>query len=344
MNGKWFAPKSRNGVSTLLPVNGSSEKSKTGLFVESFFHDMLVIERKRAERSKKPFMLLLMDARRITKAGVKKAIEQKLHLVANASSRAIDIKGWYEYRRVIGIIYTEVAPEGKNLIIEKIRKNLRSEFSETEAAGVELTCIFFPQSNGSTDHEAIERCYPELLDKTIAAASSLAAKRIFDIAGSLVGIFMTLPFFIAIPLLIKMTSEGPVFYRQQRLGIGGKKFTFLKFRSMQVNNDPSAHMAYVHGLIHGSGDKKPDSAQAGQPKVFKMVNDPRVTPLGRFIRKTSIDELPQLFNVLRGDMSLVGPRPAIPYEVSAYKPWHLARIFPIKPGITGLWQVGGAAI
>jgi lipopolysaccharide/colanic/teichoic acid biosynthesis glycosyltransferase len=342
MNGKWFTFRNKKKSSSIPTINHSTDISGNDFFPEGFFHDMLHIERKRAERSKKPFMLLLMDVRSVAKAAAKKTKLHKLCGVVNASSRSIDIKGWYENQRVMGIIYTEITPAAKTLIIEKIRKNLKQTFSESEASCVELTSIFFPQSNGSTDHEAIERFYPELLDKTISTALPLAAKRTFDIVGSLLGIGLALPFFIAISALVKATSKGPIFYKQQRIGQGGKKFTFLKFRSMYVNNDPSAHMHYVKSLIRGNAGADPDSSNPGQTtKILKLVNDPLITPLGRFFRKTSIDELPQFFNVLFGNMSLVGPRPAIPYEVSEYEPWHLERVFPIKPGITGLWQVGG---
>jgi len=124
---------------------------------------------------------------------------------------------------------------------------------------------------------------------------------------------------------------------QKRVGQGGRLFTFLKFRSMRVQKDCSVHKEFIKQYI-----KKSDSAQkSGGQKIYKMKNDPRVTPIGKFIRKTSIDELPQLFNVLIGDMSLVGPRPAIPYEVEEYDIWHKRRVLEVKPGITGYWQVKG---
>jgi lipopolysaccharide/colanic/teichoic acid biosynthesis glycosyltransferase len=124
---------------------------------------------------------------------------------------------------------------------------------------------------------------------------------------------------------------------QKRVGQGGRLFTFLKFRSMRVQKDCTVHKEFIKQFI-----RKSDSIQnSGGQKIFKMKNDPRVTPIGKFIRKTSIDELPQLFNVLIGDMSLVGPRPAIPYEVEEYDIWHKRRVLEVKPGITGYWQVKG---
>jgi lipopolysaccharide/colanic/teichoic acid biosynthesis glycosyltransferase len=116
-----------------------------------------------------------------------------------------------------------------------------------------------------------------------------------------------------------------------------KSFTMLKFRTMHTNADDTIHHEYVTRFINASVD----TTAAANPGIFKMMNDPRVTPIGHFLRKTSLDELPQLWNVLRGDMSLVGPRPPVPYEVEQYKPWHCRRVVDAKPGITGLWQVTG---
>jgi lipopolysaccharide/colanic/teichoic acid biosynthesis glycosyltransferase len=132
--------------------------------------------------------------------------------------------------------------------------------------------------------------------------------------------------------LIKLTSRGQVFFKQRRVGQFGQEFTFIKFRSMVVNNDPDIHRKYVEALIQN---------KAGGNGEFKIKNDPRVTPIGRFLRRTSLDELPQFLNTLKGDMSLVGPRPPIPYEMEKYALWHRRRVLEAKPGITGIWQVHG---
>jgi lipopolysaccharide/colanic/teichoic acid biosynthesis glycosyltransferase len=125
-----------------------------------------------------------------------------------------------------------------------------------------------------------------------------------------------------------------VLFRQTRVGQFGRQFTFLKFRSMYLANDSSIHQEYVKDLIAGRNG-------VGQNGVYKIQNDPRVTRIGQFLRKTSLDELPQFWNVLKGDMSLVGPRPPVPYEVEVYDIWHRRRLLQAKPGITGLWQVKG---
>jgi lipopolysaccharide/colanic/teichoic acid biosynthesis glycosyltransferase len=161
-----------------------------------------------------------------------------------------------------------------------------------------------------------------------------------DVIGSVAGILIFSPFFILIPIGIKLTSRGPVFFRQPRVGQHENKFMFLKFRSMYVNNNDEVHKEYVQNLI-----AKKVSGEAGGngngKKVYKITKDRRVTPIGHLLRKTSMDELPQFINVLKGEMSLVGPRPPIPYELEKYDTWHLRRVLEVKPGITGLWQVTG---
>jgi lipopolysaccharide/colanic/teichoic acid biosynthesis glycosyltransferase len=164
------------------------------------------------------------------------------------------------------------------------------------------------------------------------------AKRALDVVGSLVALVLLSPLFLVVAALIKLTSPGPVIFRQQRIGQGGVPFTFYKFRSMRVGNDDSVHREFVASLIDGKPTQGEVAGAAGQ---FKMKADPRVTRIGRFIRKTSIDEIPQFWNVLKGDMSLVGPRPPVPYEADRYKAWHRRRIFDLKPGLTGIWQVEG---
>lgn len=174
----------------------------------------------------------------------------------------------------------------------------------------------------------------------------LIYKRIFDIVASLIGLMVLAVPFLIIAVLIKLTSKGPVFFKQIRIGKDGKPFEFYKFRSMYVNNDDRIHREFTKKLIAESKNagvevsKTVVSENGELTQVKKIVNDPRVTPIGRFLRKTSLDELPQLFNVLKGDMSLVGPRPCMPYEWEEYEAWHKRRLS-VTPGCTGLWQVSG---
>src|SRR3984957_12992658 len=160
-----------------------------------------------------------------------------------------------------------------------------------------------------------------------------------DIAGSLFALTLASPFLIVIAVMIKLTSKGPVLFRQVRIGQNGRKFTFLKFRSMYVTNDHTIHKEYVKRLIAGAPDLKQGNGR--KPEVYKLTNDPRITVFGRFLRKTSLDEIPQFLNVLAGSMSLVGPRPPVPYEFECYEMWHRQRLVAVKPGITGQWQVKG---
>ena len=163
-----------------------------------------------------------------------------------------------------------------------------------------------------------------------------------NIVGALVGIIIFSPIMLLISAAVKLTSKGSVLFQQERTGYQGKKFLFLKFRSMSTNNDESLHREYVEKLIQGNHDEI-NMGSENQP-YYKIKNDPRVTPLGRILRKSSMDELPQFFNVLMGQMSLVGPRPPIPYELENYQSWHMKRVFNVKPGITGLWQVKGRGL
>jgi lipopolysaccharide/colanic/teichoic acid biosynthesis glycosyltransferase len=169
-----------------------------------------------------------------------------------------------------------------------------------------------------------------------------ALKRGLDCLLSLTGLLLFAPVFAAIAVATKLTSAGPVFFRQERFGENLRPFTFYKFRSMYVNADEAIHKAYVTRLIAGCPDVS--SATVNERPVLKIVGDPRVTALGKFLRKTSLDELPQLWNVLRGEMSLVGPRPCLRYELEQYSTRHTLRLIGVKPGITGLWQVSGRSI
>jgi exopolysaccharide biosynthesis polyprenyl glycosylphosphotransferase len=161
------------------------------------------------------------------------------------------------------------------------------------------------------------------------------AKRTFDTLAVTLGLILLSPLLLMVAIAIKLDSSGSVFYRQSRVGENGRMFTMLKFRSMKTGNDASAHHQHIAKLIQ----ENLSVDQLGS-KSLKLENDLRITRIGKLIRRTSIDELPQLFNVLRGEMSLVGPRPPLPFEVELYKDWHKQRLEAI-PGITGIWQIKG---
>jgi exopolysaccharide biosynthesis polyprenyl glycosylphosphotransferase len=157
-------------------------------------------------------------------------------------------------------------------------------------------------------------------------AVSLAAKRLIDLFVAAGGLVLFSPIFVAVAILVVVRDGPPVFFRQSRVGLHGRPFTLVKFRTMQRDAEASRSDLGAHNELRGP--------------VFKLTNDPRVTSIGRVLRRSSLDELPQLWNVLRGDMSLVGPRPPLPAEVARYDLWHRRRLS-MKPGITGLWQVRG---
>lgn len=167
-----------------------------------------------------------------------------------------------------------------------------------------------------------------LEDAALSSKNRHPLKRLFDILAAITALVAASPLMVLTALLIKLASPGPIFFKQQRVGFMGKTFTMYKFRTMEVETKSGVHRDYVTDLVEN-----------GRPMV-KIDNRQRLIPFGKIIRRLFIDELPQLFNVIRGQMSLVGPRPAIPYEVQAYRDWHMKRLLAI-PGMTGLWQVSG---
>ena len=243
----------------------------------------------------------------------------------------------------LGAIFTGLVVNDKRTILEtflaKINASLKEELAEDQFNRLRISFHFFPDD---WDHEKPGRAsnatlYPDLTRNDKGRRSVLFVKRAIDVTGSLSMLILLAPVFLAIALAVKLTSKGPVFFRQRRVGRYGKTFTFLKFRSMYVNNDSTIHKEFVTKLIASqTGGAQKQEAGSG---VYKLTNDKRITNVGKFLRRTSLDELPQFINVLTGEMSLVGPRPPIPYELAAYQTWHRRRLLGVKPGITGLWQV-----
>jgi lipopolysaccharide/colanic/teichoic acid biosynthesis glycosyltransferase len=185
------------------------------------------------------------------------------------------------------------------------------------------------EAHGLTQSEPIER----LAGRRRAVA---VLRRNFDLVVGLLLILLLSPVLIGVALAVRLDSRGPALFRQRRVGHKEREFTLFKFRSMRVDADPRGHREYVTALIKGEGS----APEGGRVNLYKLAVDNRITAVGRWIRRWSLDELPQLFNVVRGDMTLVGPRPAIPYEVGEYPAWYRER-FAVKPGLTGYWQVSG---
>ncbi len=194
--------------------------------------------------------------------------------------------------------------------------------------------------------EALERSFAETNDQPAAVYFFL--KRTIDIIGAALGLIILFPFLLIVAVIIRLDSPGPVLFVQKRVCMKKTKvngvaryhlseFSCYKFRTMFHNADPSIHQAFVKALINHE-DGEVATMQQGETRLKKLTSDHRITRIGKFLRKASIDEFPQLINVLKGEMSLVGPRPAILYEVEMYKPWYRRRL-EAKPGMTGLWQV-----
>jgi len=340
---------------TLLRLNSASDLAdplfesvaagERDVLNEETFKKMLAIERKRTERSKEPFLQMLLEAGKhhnSQKSG--RALDSMVSVLLQ-STRETDVIGWYKDGTTVGAIFTGLVVNDKNsilsLILSRVSTTLRDELTFDQFNQVSISFHFFPDD---WDHENSGRpsnptLYPDLLSPAKDRRSQLGIKRMMDIAGSSLALLLCSPALVAIALAIKATSKGPVFFKQQRVGQFGQKFTFLKFRSMRVNNDHSVHREFVTKLI--SSDAEGQQPAGRENNVYKMTNDKRITALGRVLRRTSLDELPQFINVLKGEMSLVGPRPAIPYELAVYKTWHRRRVLEVKPGITGLWQVTG---
>jgi lipopolysaccharide/colanic/teichoic acid biosynthesis glycosyltransferase len=312
------------------------------IFDAESFVRILSLERKRTHRSQRPFLLMLLDLSRL----LRDRQQQSSKLVKNVikslqlCARQTDMIGWYKHNSIIGIIFTELSEEIPS--ISKIRKRvhtaLQAQLTLQQIAIITIaTYLYPPEDPDPSEPAAHDKLYPDLKHHKLASL----VKRFLDIIGSSMLLVLCLPILVFIGVAIKLTSKGPILFRQTRIGQFGQHFTFLKFRSMYTDADSRVHQQYVQEFILQSKNGNGAHEALKQGGFFKLSQDPRITPVGRFIRTTSLDELPQLLNVLAGTMSLVGPRPPIPYEVEHYDMWHRRRVLEAKPGITGLWQVKG---
>jgi lipopolysaccharide/colanic/teichoic acid biosynthesis glycosyltransferase len=327
--------------STLISASVSVRKNeyRYTFYDETNFQRLLGIERRRTERSKKPFLLMLLDISSLMAEEYKEIIF-KLESSLSGILRETDIRGWYNERGVIGVVFTEMASLEAPAIEEifrKIHRLLNDKLPEILFKKIAISFHIYPEMQGSESLNGLFNIkpYPDLAERRMGNKLTMTVKRLIDVAGSFIAILLFSPVLAVIAAAVKLTSEGPVFFKQERLGLNGKTFKLYKFRTMYLNNDPGKHKDYIRKYI---GEQK---NAAVEPGVFKLKNDLRITPVGKFLRKISFDELPQLINVLKGEMSLVGPRPPIHYECDLYDIWHRRRLLSCKPGITGLWQVTG---
>jgi lipopolysaccharide/colanic/teichoic acid biosynthesis glycosyltransferase len=257
-----------------------------------------------------------------------------------AGTRGTDVLGWVEFPNVMGVLFPEIGSAEPPRAVEALRTRFLNELTlrlDAKTLG-QLTLEFrvFPDDhhhgNGSGSGPVDPVFHPDVRQTERKRRVSDFVKRVLDVVISLALLVALSPALLAIALAVRWTSPGPTLFRQVRVGRMGRPFKMLKFRSMYVNADEKTHKEFISKYI-----KESDRVQM----PAKLVNDSRITPVGRFIRKTSLDEVPQLWNVLVGEMSLVGPRPPLPYELEQYEPWHRRRILEAKPGVTGLWQVTG---
>jgi exopolysaccharide biosynthesis polyprenyl glycosylphosphotransferase len=291
------------------------------------FLKQLQREKSRTDRSKAPLSIALFSPE-----GSESDVTAVLELLQE-SKRETDTLGYLGEDR-IAILLPDTNEQGAQSLAQKIAHR---------ASNLPLSTVTrtYPDQlfdNLIAEKQEVPEHYPLLPEEATEPNRGYVLKRGLDIAGAIVALLLLSPLMLVTAIAVALSSPGPVIFRQIRLGRRGVPFVFYKFRSMYCNADDRIHREYVARLIAGA-----EGANQGEPgkPLYKLKSDPRVTPVGRFIRKTSLDELPQLFSVLKGDMSLVGPRPPLPYEVERYQSWHLRRILEVSPGITGLWQVEG---
>jgi lipopolysaccharide/colanic/teichoic acid biosynthesis glycosyltransferase len=326
-----------------LSLNRIADRRRDVLGVETF-RTLLTLERRRAQRSGQTFILMLLDGTLVDEKKLTAGFAEKLVGAVSTAIRESDIIGWYEQGKVLGVIFTELN-QIENLPVadvleHKIQKAFKENLDRSVAGKIVVTLHVFPESKEKGRDQTIdEKLYAEEQKRQDRHKISMFAKRLVDFAGSLVLLLILAPVMGVIAAAIKLGSKGPVIFRQKRVGQFGKNFDCLKFRTMVADNDPKIHQEYVENFI--SGKVKEETENQSNGVVYKIKDDPRVTAVGRLLRRTSLDELPQFWNVLIGEMSLVGPRPPVPYEFVVYDLWHQRRVLEAKPGVTGLWQVMG---
>ncbi len=316
------------------------------------FKRLLERERALADRSGESFSLLAIS---IEPAPARVEDLAALVEMLGREVRVSDEIGWFEEDK-IGVILPQTPPSGARILAERLKRDISSILS-----GFDYSIYTYPtashsrtsaQDRAPADPSSKRKVHPAEVatfpppapangsgDSAGWDERALAAylapplpwwKRVIDVAGAGIGLILAAPLFLVIALLIKIVSPGPVFFRQERIGFLGKPFKIWKFRTMHVDSDTGLHQKHFSQLMrNGQAMTKLDSSK-----------DPRIIPMGGFLRTTALDELPQLINVLRGEMSLVGPRPCIPYEAEGYEAWQKRR-FDTSPGLTGLWQVSG---
>jgi len=315
--------------STLIPA-----RMDTYFLGERLFKDALVRERRQADRQAAPFAVLVVD--RIRRPSDGSAWVPIVRAVSAVKGDA-EVAGWLEKDAALGLLLPEASAKRALKVKWRLRREIATRLGVGALGGLSTRLY----AHG-LESAAIGAAFPPvdlLIDAFVPPRHHPvrdAAKRGLDVVGSVVLLATFAPVWLVVFAIVKSTSPGPAIYRQVRVGRRGEPFTMLKFRTMHVNAGDGIHKDYMDWFISSSGQQPRNGSE-----VFKLTNDPRITPLGRALRHISMDEVPQFLNVLRGEMSLVGPRPPLPSEVARYQPWHRRRVLEAKPGITGLWQVKG---
>lgn len=351
-----------------VPLNRTI--SLKGVQRQERFHAIVLREQALANRNQHSFSLVLFKVGNPEANGT--GAKYLTHVLTNRI-RLTDQIGWFDNQR-IGALLPFTAPSGAQKFADDICQKITAKALPPECAIYTYPSKWFSNGNGHQAQLHFEDLSPEQktitsrglsvpvrhadeannmfgaqlqsTDTTLSSGALSQAiepfflyplpvwKRAMDVVCALFGLVMLSPFLILVAVLIKIVSPGPVFFSQQRVGYRGKTFAMLKFRTMHFDTDISTHKNYVKQLINGA-----NNGNSNGP-MTKLDNHPKIIPFGKIFRKMCIDELPQLINVLYGEMSLVGPRPPLLYEVEEYLQWHYAR-FDAVPGMTGLWQVSG---
>jgi exopolysaccharide biosynthesis polyprenyl glycosylphosphotransferase len=301
------------------------------------FRDVLARERCRAARFGESFVLVVVT--RHGEGAFDTTWWRPVVETLSAEKRDTDVLGWIAQGSTLGLIVPEIGSDDTSFardVASRMRHAMTAALDGDHRESLSVRVHRHAATSQAAGGEAAS--IPVALNTTRNDAIHALLKRTVDIAASALLLFLLSPILAAVALLVRLWSPGPVLFRQERIGQFGRPFTMLKFRTMHADSDASIHRAFMSQFIKAGRVSKGTSSESAP---FKLANDPRVTSIGQILRTTSLDELPQLWNVLRGDMSLVGPRPALQYEVAHYKPWQNRRVLDVKPGITGLWQVSG---
>ena len=297
------------------------------------FSARVLHEKRRSERSARPLSLVVYGFG--GEAGDEPTLVGHLLDALHALTRESDVFGRLP-NGSIALLCMDTDEDGMRHVIAKLGARAGS-LPFTPVAATYPDQLFDAIAKGLDVRSETD----ELLasEGTRQSRCGYVGKRALDVTLALVALVLAAPLMLLTALAITVESPGPIIYRQKRLGFGGVPFVFYKFRSMWSGVDDRVHRDFAVQFIKRAEERFESPLKA--PTPYKLSADKRITRVGRLIRKTSIDELPQLINVLKGDMSMVGPRPPIPYEAANYESWHLRRVLGVKPGITGLWQVEG---